>query len=608
MAIDREFLQQRSAIASNIVLAALHKIQTERNAAIVEAVAEANGYDSDYIPTNVEVSERGFPPAEKSGLIPEGFVLDDSQQRAVEILTQHPQGCLIGAAGTGKTSIMRVLVHELVYKHEVIQKPSDVAFVSFTGTAAQVMAKNMPPWLRSRCMTIHSLLEFAPVEAWNEEKQRHVWRFEPRRDFTNPLQVKVIFIDETSMVGTPLYEQLKDAMRKGTRTYAIGDLNQLPPIGGSSSFGFMLAEWKVAELTTIHRQKDPKAQAIIECAHAILNGKTPDMPEDDLGRFVSGDWAVWGFELKADPDQAARQIIGLLNKVKDIKTPEGEEIYNPHRDRVMTPGNGYDPTMSAASIQQAPLNRELAPYFDPPNAEHPIIVIDAGASTKEFAIGFRVMATKNEPPDTKNRVTNGMLGRIVEIEPLLAYDGDRGLVGPKDQVSEEKKSRINKLFGREVDQPLPKGSLFMPKAEDITGEGMRSLASQMANAAENESTGRFSGPASHQVTIDFENGSRRIFVSQAQVDTLQLAYVTTVAKAQGAQHETAIVVIHHANKAQLCRELLYTAVTRASRRVIILYTPFGLNLALSKQRIKGRTLEEKIDRYRKFLAMQREEA
>jgi superfamily I DNA/RNA helicase len=103
-----------------------------------------------------------------------------------------------------------------------------------------------------------------------------------------------------------------------------------------------------------------------------------------------------------------------------------------------------------------------------------------------------------------------------------------------------------------------------------------------------------SGHASHIITVRYDNGATRVYKSKAQVESVQLAYCSTVAKCQGSQFDTAIIICHHAQKAQLSREWLYTAITRASKRVIVRY-------AISRQRIKGRDLKEKILRYQDLL-------
>lgn len=545
----------------------------------------------------------------ESGLLPDDFTPDASQIEAIEKLRKSHRGCLIGAAGTGKTTIMKRLVASLIFPPDddapVIRCTSDVAFASFTRTASHVMKKMLPQWLHSRCMTIHSLLEYAPAIVGDANSNDHRM-FIPRRTKFNKLTCKVLYLDESSMITTDLWDKIIDALPATTRVIAVGDLNQLPPFAGTSAFGFMLSEHEVAELTTVHRQSDPNAQMIIEGAHAILAGKVPMFQEPDL----RGDWACINFELNKKPLEAANEIVHLLANLSKARDASGELFYSPHRDRVITAGNGYNPKMSCSAVQQEPLNRALAPYFDPPSPEHPMIMIDAGINSeqKEFAVGFRVMATKNEPPDRHDRVTNGMLGRIVGIRRNLGWDGDWTLVGDANEVKAEQKRRIQQSLGIASDEQ--DAGLLQAAHARIQEQISNVMKARLGNLTEwrriveqsqaAESGKRFAGPASHTVVVEFEGGMRRKMMTQAQVNSLMLAYATTVGKAQGSQHHTVIVICHHACKPQLFREFLYTAWTRAQRRVILLSTRAGLSQALSKQRICGKTLEDKIERYREF--------
>src|SRR5690606_30837352 len=118
-------------------------------------------------------------------------------------------------------------------------------------------------------------------------------------------------------------------------------------------------------------------------------------------------------------------------------------IYDPYRDRIITAGNGYNDDDPRSNVQQYPLNYALARLIQPPDAEHPIIVIDAGRSQKRFATGHRVMATKNEPPDVMDRVTNGMTGIILGIEYNARYEGNRRNVGPEDEVKAARKAQLD---------------------------------------------------------------------------------------------------------------------------------------------------------------------
>ena len=55
----------------------------------------------------------------------------------------------------------------------------------------------------------------------------------------------------------------------------------------------------------------------------------------------------------------------------------------------------------------------------------------------------------------------------------------------------------------------------------------------------------------------------------AQLDLLDLAYATTIHKSQGSEYDSVIISVQCAHSVMLNRPLLYTAVTRAKKRVIL---------------------------------------
>lgn len=62
--------------------------------------------------------------------------------------------------------------------------------------------------------------------------------------------------------------------------------------------------------------------------------------------------------------------------------------------------------------------------------------------------------------------------------------------------------------------------------------------------------------------------------------SLRLAYAMSIHKSQGSQYDLAIVVCHSAHSRMLSRQLLYTAVTRAKKRVVLVGNGRGLSAAL----------------------------
>ncbi len=530
---------------------------------------------------------------EESGLAATGFEFDESQLIAVEKLVNGRHVALIGAAGTGKTTMVKHAMARLIYGDENVKNPlgirqlsenqgPSIAICAFTGIATQVVTAMLPAWLKPACKTIHGLLEYKPAD---EEGKMFV----PTRNSSKKLDHDLIVIDEASMLGLDLWHNLVDALRPHTRIILIGDLNQLKPVADATMFAYALAAglnnehgWSIAELTTIHRQKEPAANKIIDASQAILKGKRPvfDQPDDP-------DWRVLGYPLPIQAKAAHDQIVGAVNWLRTFPTPGNPErpVFDPYRDLLLTAGNGEDDSNSASLIQQIPLNGSLSRIIEPLTEEHPMYIVDAGRDTKRFAVGHRVMATKNESPDTKDRVTNGQTGRITSIVNNPAWSGNRSQFGTEKEVLEFR-----------TKQAAAAQAAMRGESTEISGFSLAAFDTSKLNANSlNEA--KTDKQSSHIVTVDFSNGATRSYKSAAEVNGIQLAYAMTVHKAQGSQADTVIVIVHQACKGMLSREWFYTAVTRAKRRVIILYTEMGLNVAFSKQQIFGASLGEKVARY-----------
>lgn len=568
-------------------------------------------------------------------LVDPDFPWDESQTEAIVGLSKEKAGCLIGAAGTGKTTCEKRLVDILIHGDDVLGVPPmnmarvnirdywnrgvgkeptrrgeeseeesqvhivpSILLCAYTGQATQNIKKNFPKSWHRNIMTIHSALGYHPEEFEEiDESSKEIktkMRFVPFYNKTIQMPWDVIIIDEASMANVQLWHELLDASRPTTRFYFIGDINQLPPPIGQGILGFAMSRWPVFELRHIHRQKEAAANRIIETAWDILHGKQPVYDDPKTNK----DWRVLGFELKHDPAEAARQVISLAQGLRTqylsvvepdpdgdgLRTNDKYPVYDPWRDRILTCMNGYNDADPSAPLGQSGLNEILAKLFGN-RVERTII--DAGREVKKFAVGYRVMATKNEPPSTPDRVTNGMTGIITEITENVDYTGDKRLFGPENQVAAYRQELVS-LVG------------VQPKAADFNFTE-EELMPKNINIGKTE---RIEGAASHSVVVSF-NGIIRTFKSKAQVEQLQIAYASTVHKTQGSEMDTAIVIVHHAQKRMLNRESLYTAVTRATKRLLILYTPHGMKLSLAKQKIFGNTLEEKI---RHYLEMVSEEA
>src|SRR3546814_3621777 len=80
------------------------------------------------------------------------------------------------------------------------------------------------------------------------------------------------------------------------------------------------------------------------------------------------------------------------------------------------------------ALGQDTMNRELSMILNP---DEPRWVIDAGRERRNFAIGDKVMATKN---DWEAGITNGMTGIVTNIVEHGDYTGNRAAFGRQDLV------------------------------------------------------------------------------------------------------------------------------------------------------------------------------
>ena len=92
------------------------------------------------------------------------------------------------------------------------------------------------------------------------------------------------------------------------------------------------------------------------------------------------------------------------------------------------------------------------------------------------------------------------------------------------------------------------------------------------------STGVFNGEigriekidlSDRQMKVEFDDG-KNVWYQFSELDQLELAYAITIHKSQGSEFDVVIIVLPQAAPMLLTRNLLYTAITRAKKLLIIL--------------------------------------
>lgn len=105
----------------------------------------------------------------------------------------------------------------------------------------------------------------------------------------------------------------------------------------------------------------------------------------------------------------------------------------------------------------------------------------------------------------------------------------------------------------------------------------------------------FNGDVSTVVSVNPERMSLVLNVDgeeheffKDELDQISLAYACTVHKSQGAEYDTIIMPLSMMNKRLLARNILYTAVTRAKKKVILVGSPVALNYCVNNNVIAYR--------------------
>ena len=101
-------------------------------------------------------------------------------------------------------------------------------------------------------------------------------------------------------------------------------------------------------------------------------------------------------------------------------------------------------------------------------------------------------------------------------------------------------------------------------------------------------------PDDKSLVVDFDG--RPVEYKSGDLDELTLAYATTIHKSQGSEYPVVIVLLHSQHYMLLQRNLLYTAITRGRRLVLVVGAPWAVKKAIETNTVAERrtTLAERL--------------
>ncbi len=525
-------------------------------------------------------------------LTPDGLVdalgnpihLDASQYAGVEAYC-NTTGHLIflGKAGTGKTTLVQAI--SLIYLAQNPHSATDyrirgqgtyvrapkMATIAYTNRAANNMADKIKihPILGQafgyNITTGHNLLEYTVEFITDPETGDSKRRYYPQRDQHLLLDIDVLVVEEATMIGVgdhSLWQEIFDALPITCRIIMLGDINQLPPVIGKPvlSYAIQHPAFTTIELTHVHRQA--LDNPIIRQAHNCLEGKEieTDLIHSKGIQVFSGSnneklpW--WDFE---------RAIMQVLTHFRS------QGLYNPYEDMVLSPFN--KPSKNGALTAQSIASLIASQLAD--EEQRKVYEIRAGYILAYYAVGDRVFYNKEEGIISNISINNRFMGKFPRD---ASYHMDH-MGGYRASTFQDQDQGLDDMD-------------FVSK-EDVDPNYNISISKLLENADSSKEERRRT--ASHSIDIIRADGTTVTCTSIGEFAELQLGYALSVHKAQGSEWPNVFVALHDTNAILLYNELLYTAMTRPKNFLGIIAQKHVLARAIETRRIKGSTLEDKIE-------------
>lgn len=537
-----------------------------------------------------------FPAALDLASITGGRQPNTAQQLAIDLTLQGRSFCLIGAAGTGKTTSLNWAITAALRSGVIPPLNSStkwlrrgapgIVCVAYTRRAVRQIAKNVPKEVTT--LTAHKLLEFAPVYydiVKPDGSEGKTMRFEPQRNETNPLptELHTLIIDESSMMSTELYELLMVAIQHNVQVILLGDLHQLPPVYGQSVLADKLQQWPVVELTEVYRQA--LDSPIIQLATAIKDGK--GWPADSKQQWAGPDGSStvtinpWKSSLRSHDDGHVVHKVTALDGFKgfaDSLIKAGD--YNEDEDIILMPFNKACGTLE--------LNKHIANTLGRKRGAQVWHVI-AGYNNHFFAVGDRVLYEKQEAVIVEIRPNPTYVGKATQAP---GYSLDRW-GGYSDDAERQAAANAANPTNFDVDTLLANLAL-MGEDDDKFNQASHIICLRTIEQIEEDRLAAERGDTDYQQSRPLE------VKDTGAINNMLFAYALTIHKSQGSEWRRVFLFLHQSHHTMCSRELLYTAVTRARQHLYIICEPDRLGKpgtitkAARSPRIKGNTLAEKI--------------
>ena len=426
---------------------------------------------------------------------------------ALEILDKRRLSLLTGGAGTGKTSVVRVLLDAL----EDRDGHRTVLLLAPTGKARVRLGTDT----NREARTIH---QFLLGQGWIDPQTMTLLD-----EGKIPYQAHTVVVDECSMIPTDLLATLLRALdsNRMARLIFVGDPNQLPPIGPGRPFADILA-W-------LEREHP-------ECVATL----STSMRADDAGKSAGESRALLLAESYRTEGGGPGDDEVLSEVAQGISLDDLDVVFwNGHDDLIQKIQERLRADLSVNPGDYEAFNRSLGM-----NSR------DSRGWNRSGAEAWQLLA-----PTRRQFFGTDNLNRIIQRE----FRG--GL------ITRSRRNPKTHRFGEEEIVYTDKIIQIRNQRRDAwprTSGGLNYVANGEIGVVATTSARTLDVFFSTQ-----ESHSYRYFGNNDVNGSLELGYALTVHKAQGSDFNRVFLVIPR-KAGTLSRELLYTALTRFKQKLILL--------------------------------------
>jgi len=457
------------------------------------------------------------------------FTPNDEQLQALDHLIDFLQSdCLTtvlsGSAGTGKTSIIKILL-------EYIKKTSkiNVTLAAPTHKAKMVLSRLSND---DNAFTLHTLLKLRPnMDILEFDANDLQFMFKNAANLFD-YEDDLIIVDEGSMIPDPLYDLAIQCMKRMGKMIFLGDMAQIQPVKqGKLSKVFSSTDYPGFNLTKVERQK--KESPLVEPL-LILRDRS-------LKTFKSATLDGNGLLVHKSPKDFARELKESLPSLKEL-------VKSPFKNKSICWTNHR-----AGQLNQ--LTRRLLGTFGS--------VIETG----ELVMAHDSF-TRNEQPILYNGSEYVVVGMKYGTQQLPYFSKVPGyhlrLLDTVDAKNKGSLECISNVF------------LLDPNmAPDLFGRLVHTYENMRLTAVESRGySKKICWKCFHELHQSFITPSDMVYQGRVvRKKSIDYGYAITVHKSQGSTYENTFIDM---KDILLCRQddelrqLQYVAVSRASKMVHLL--------------------------------------